>query len=133
LPEGRHGVSSRLRRIGLLKAGNPGIVVYGSVRRGRRRALGAVPQLQVAPEMERLYGDRLEECYEELAHHYSRSDDVEKAVEYLLKAGEKAARASAYKDAVAHFEKGLQCLRPNLQALLGEAYGNIGQAEKGLE
>jgi len=77
---------------------------YQGILEKRRREF----HLQVAREMERLYGDRLEECYEELAHHYSRSEDVEKAVEYLLKAGEKAVRASAYKEAIAGFRKGIE-------------------------
>jgi len=77
---------------------------YQGILEKRRREF----HLQVAREMERLYGERLEECYEELAHHYSRSEDVEKAVEYLLKAGEKASRASAYQDAIAGFRKGIE-------------------------
>jgi predicted ATPase len=76
---------------------------YQGILEKRRREF----HLQVGREMERLYGDRLEECYEELAHHYSRSEDVEKAIEYLLKAGEKAVRASAYKDAIAAFGNGI--------------------------
>ncbi len=77
---------------------------YRGILERRRREF----HLQVAREMERLYGDRLEQCCEELAHHYSRSDDVEKAVEYLLKAGEKATRASAYEEAIGSFQKGLK-------------------------
>jgi class 3 adenylate cyclase/predicted ATPase len=76
---------------------------YRGILEKRRREF----HLEVAREMERLYGDRLEECYEELAHHYSKSDDAEKAVEYLQKAGDKAVRASAYEDAITSFRKGI--------------------------
>jgi len=62
---------------------------------------------QVAEGIERLYHERLDEYYEELAHHYSRSGNANKAVEYLLKAGNKAKESYAnevasqyYKDAL---------------------------------
>ena len=45
--------------------------------------------------MEQLYADNLTERYEQLAYHYDRSGLVEKAIEYLLKAGEKAQAAFA--------------------------------------
>ena len=66
---------------------------------------------QVAQGIEQLYQERLGEYYEELAYHYSRSDDTLKAIEYLQKSGEKAARLSAYEEAVAHLSEGLELLR----------------------
>jgi len=66
---------------------------------------------QVAQGIERLYQERLEEYYEELAHHYFRSDDAEKAVEYLLKAGEKAKASYANEAAIAHFQRALELLK----------------------
>ena len=101
---------------------------------------------QVAQGIERLYQERLEEYYEELAHHYSRSDDTEKAVEYLLKAGEKAKASYANEAAIAHFQRALELLEQSeitrkdwkLCALcgLGEVYFGIGkvvEAEKAFE
>ncbi|MDI6722532.1 MAG: AAA family ATPase, partial [Candidatus Aenigmarchaeota archaeon] len=44
---------------------------------------------KVAETMEELYKDKLWEKYEPLAHHYSESDNLAKAVEYLQKAGDK--------------------------------------------
>ena len=103
---------------------------------------------QVAVGIERLYRERLEEYYEELAHHYSRSEDAEKAVEYLLKAGEKAKRSYANETAISHFQKALEMLEQQglglsrrsrietmerqdwkLEALqsLGEVYWGIGK------
>ncbi|MBI1922917.1 tetratricopeptide repeat protein, partial [Candidatus Poribacteria bacterium] len=92
---------------------------------------------QVAQGIERLYQERLEEYYEELAHHYSRSEDAEKAVEYLLKAGEKAKRSCVNEAAIAHFKKTLEVLEGQrverkdwkLEALrgLGEVYLEMGK------
>ena len=47
----------------------------------------------------RLYAERLEEYYELLAYHYVRSDNKDKAVEYLDLANQKAAKANAMEDA----------------------------------
>ncbi|MBW1912314.1 MAG: guanylate cyclase, partial [Deltaproteobacteria bacterium] len=42
--------------------------------------------------IEEFYSERLEEFYEMLAYHYSRSDDLEKAYRYLKLSGHKATR-----------------------------------------
>jgi len=91
---------------------------------------------QVADGIERLYQERLDEYYEELAHHYSRSEDVEKAVEYLLKAGAKAKVSYANESAISYFQQALDILAQRgmerndwkLEALrgLGQAYLLIG-------
>jgi len=80
---------------------------YQGILERRRREF----HRQVAQGIEGLYRERLEEYYEELAYHYSRSEDVEKAVAYLLKAGEKASRSSAYEAAIDHLQKGLELLK----------------------
>ena len=43
-----------------------------------------------APAIESLYAGRLEDHFDELAHHYSRSDNVAKAVQYLRLAAAQA-------------------------------------------
>jgi predicted ATPase len=45
---------------------------------------------RIGQAIEELYSDRLEEFYEILAHHYSRSENHEKAYQYLKLSGEKA-------------------------------------------
>ena len=67
--------------------------------------------LRVAQGIERLYQGRIEEYYEELADHYSRSEDTSKAVEYLLKAGEKAKSMYANQEAILYFGRALDFLR----------------------
>ena len=81
-------------------------VAYGSLLQERRRALHA----KIVEAIERLYPDRLSEHVELLAHHASRGELWEKAVEYLQQAGKKAASRSAPLEAIAHFEQALQAL-----------------------
>ncbi|MCX5748631.1 MAG: AAA family ATPase, partial [Candidatus Saganbacteria bacterium] len=66
----------------------------GILERGRKAF-----HSQVALGIEKLYQERLEDYYDELAHHYSKSDNAGKAVEYMLKAGEKAKRNYANESA----------------------------------
>jgi predicted ATPase len=58
-----------------------------------------------------LYADRLPEQYETLAHHYYEGQEREKALEYLGKAGKKAAAAYANQDAIGYLNKGLELLK----------------------
>ena len=46
-----------------------------------------------------------EAAVELLAHHYELGEDQQKAVEYTLRAGEKAARRSAIQEAASHFAR----------------------------
>jgi predicted ATPase len=59
--------------------------VYHNILRRRRVQI----HRQVAEAMEVLYQDGLDEYYEQLAHHYMESEEREKALEYLVKAGDK--------------------------------------------
>ncbi len=82
-------------------------VAYGSVLQDRRRALHTV----IVDAIERLYADRLAEQIELLAHHASRGELWEKAVEYLHQAGKKAAARSATHEAIAYFEQALDVIK----------------------
>jgi predicted ATPase len=57
--------------------------------------------------LESMFAGRLEDHLDELAHHYSRSDNVGKAVEYLGRAGQQALQRSAYADAISSLSTGL--------------------------
>src|SRR5262249_28965484 len=61
-------------------------VAYGTVLHERRKALHEC----TAQAMEAVYSANLDEHYSELAHHYSRSGNTEKAIEYLHLAGQQA-------------------------------------------
>jgi tetratricopeptide (TPR) repeat protein len=55
-------------------------VAYNSLLLKRRKEIHE----KIGQAIEELYPDRLEEFYEMLAHHYSRSENLEKAYQYLL-------------------------------------------------
>ena len=78
-------------------------VVYESLLAPRRQALHAA----AGRGLETFYADRLEEVYDRLAHHYSRSDKAGKAVEYLTRFAEKAVRGHAHTEAVRALEEAL--------------------------
>lgn len=65
--------------------------IYGAILQRTRRRLHA----QVARATEEEFADRLVDFYGMLAFHYSQAEHIEKAEEYLFKAGEEAARAAA--------------------------------------
>ena len=79
-------------------------VAYSTLLHERRRALHRV----VGAAIEELYADRLPEQYEALAHHYYEAQEWEKALDYLAKAGDKAAAAFANYDALAFYGRGLE-------------------------
>jgi class 3 adenylate cyclase/tetratricopeptide (TPR) repeat protein len=82
-------------------------VAYGSLLQDRRRALHA----RVVEAIERLYGERLVEHVERLAHHALRGEVWPKAVTYLRQAGAKAASRAANREAVLLFEQALATLQ----------------------
>jgi tetratricopeptide (TPR) repeat protein len=78
-------------------------VAYESLITTQRRALHAA----AGQALEVLYADRLEEAYDRLAHHYARTDDAGKAVAYLTRFAEKAARSYANAEAVTALQEAL--------------------------
>jgi len=116
-------------------------VAYGSLFPGRRRDL----HVRIAETMERLYGDRLGEQIERLAHHAVRGEVWEKAVPYLRRAALKAAARSALREAQVWFDQaldGLAALPPSPSTLeqgfeirleLGPVLVQLGEARRRLE
>ena len=80
--------------------------VYGNILKRRRNGF----HQQVAEAIEVLYQGSLDEYYEQLAYHFDRGGNVEKALEYLFKAGEKAKRNYANQEAITHLTRGLELL-----------------------
>jgi predicted ATPase/class 3 adenylate cyclase len=81
-------------------------VAYNAVLLERRRALHE----RAAQAIERHFAERLPEHYHALAHHYSRSGNTPKAVDYLHRAGHQAVERSAYAEAVSHLTTALDLL-----------------------
>jgi class 3 adenylate cyclase len=82
-------------------------VAYNSVLAERRRALHERAGLA----LESMFAEQLEDHLDELAHHYARSDNASKAVEYLGRAGQQAAQRSAYAEAVDRLTAGIDLLQ----------------------
>ena len=80
--------------------------VYDELLRPKREALHE----RVGRALETLYPDRLEEFDELLAYHYARSPDADKAVTYLDRANQKAARLYSMAEAKAHFVEAMRFL-----------------------
>lgn len=65
---------------------------------------------KVGESLEANFTDRLGEFYTQLAEHFLRAELWDKALSYLLLAGEAAARQYAYAEARQHFGRALECL-----------------------
>ncbi len=81
-------------------------VAYNSLLVQRRKELHHL----IGVAIEELYTDRLAEQYEVLAYHFSKAKERTKALEYFLKAGDKAAQAYANREALALYEQALGLL-----------------------
>jgi DNA-binding NtrC family response regulator/tetratricopeptide (TPR) repeat protein len=81
-------------------------VAYESLRPERRRQLHA----RIVLAIEAIHPDRRLEDVDRLAHHATRGELWEKAVEYSRQAGAKAAARSAHQQAVAYLEQALDAL-----------------------
>jgi hypothetical protein len=62
---------------------------------------------QVAEALETLYAGNLGPHLEQLAYHYDRSDAAEKAIEYLVRAGDKAQQAYLNAEAIGYYQRAL--------------------------
>jgi class 3 adenylate cyclase/tetratricopeptide (TPR) repeat protein len=78
------------------------VVYAGLLERRRRRYHGAI-----MAALEAMHAARTEDVVELLAYHSERSADAEKAVDYAIRAAEKAQRRWASAEALAHFEAAL--------------------------
>ena len=82
-------------------------VAYNSVLLERRQQLHE----RAGAALETLYASTVEEHLAELAHHYGRSANPGKAVEYLTRAGKQALNRSAYGEAQAQLQQGLERIK----------------------
>ena len=71
-------------------------VAYGTVLQEQRKLLHE----STGQALEALYAATLHEHYDDLAHHYRRSANMEKAIDNFHLAGQQAFRRSAYGEAV---------------------------------
>ena len=89
-------------------------VAYASLLLQRRKALHE----RIAQAIEEVHADRLIEHYEVLAFHFRRAEAPRKALEYLMKAAEKAAKAFATRAALTLYDEAEE-----VAGALGDAVG----------
>lgn len=108
-------------------------VAYDSLLKQRRREIHG----RIAQAIEEIYADRIEEHYELVAHHYERSGNAEKAVHYLILAGEKSNTHGAVQAGCEFLNKALEIsekaqlsLKPEEEARLqyerGQSHMGVG-------
>jgi class 3 adenylate cyclase/tetratricopeptide (TPR) repeat protein len=102
-------------------------VAYDSLLTPRRQLLHAA----AGQALETIFADRLEEVYDRLAYHYSKTDQAAKAVIYLSRFAEKAARSYAHVEAVTALQEAMTHVarlplesqdRPRLELTLRHAH-----------
>jgi adenylate cyclase len=76
--------------------------------------------------LERLYADRLEEVLPQLAEHYGRGPDRAKALEYLVRAGDRAMSLFAYDEAESSYRRALEAARATGDAGPGPVVDRLG-------
>ncbi len=81
-------------------------VAYNSLLLKRRKEIHE----RIGKAIEELYQDRLEDFYEVLAHHYSRSEGSEKAYHYLKLSGDKAVRSYSLWEAFRFYKEAINVL-----------------------
>jgi class 3 adenylate cyclase/tetratricopeptide (TPR) repeat protein len=79
-------------------------VAYESLLKQRRQEIHG----RIARAIEELYANRLEPHYELLAHHYERSGEAGKAIEYLMLAAEKSNQSMAAQTACGFFRQAIK-------------------------
>jgi len=81
-------------------------VVYEEVSPLRRKELHRV----VGCALEKVYSKKIDEHFGELASHFLESGDKDKALDYFLKAGDKAEKLYANSEAASYFQSALELL-----------------------
>jgi class 3 adenylate cyclase/tetratricopeptide (TPR) repeat protein len=113
---------------------------YESTLLQKRKVL----HLKVAQSIENIFQERLHEFYGMLAYHYGSGDALEKAEEYMIKAGEEALRSSASSEALHYFRESVRLYVDrhgekadpekimSLKKNLAQAHLNRGEFSEGL-
>jgi len=82
-------------------------VSYNSVLQERRKHLHE----RTGAALENLYANSIDDHLDELAHHYSKSSNAKKALEYHERAGLRAVQRSANQEAMQHLTAALDLLK----------------------
>jgi tetratricopeptide (TPR) repeat protein len=80
--------------------------VYNNINQVWRRIL----HKKIGEGLEHLYGDNIDDIIYELAHHYSNTYDIKKAIKYNILSAEKARASFAITQASTYYQKALHFL-----------------------
>jgi tetratricopeptide (TPR) repeat protein len=103
-------------------------VAYNSLLEQRRQELHCL----IGQAIEDLYADRLAEQYEVLAYHFAKGEVWAKALDYFLKAAEKATQAFATREAVSLYNQALEAAEQLDDAVEAKTLMAIHQAKANL-
>jgi len=81
-------------------------VAYNSLLQKKRKVIHE----EIGRAIEEIWPDRVEEFYEMLAYHYSKSENAEKACHYLKLSGQKAMRSNSAWEALDYFNQAFHIL-----------------------
>jgi tetratricopeptide (TPR) repeat protein len=84
-------------------------VAYNSLLSQKRKGIHE----KIGAAIEEVYGEKLEEFVEMLAHHYSKTDNLEKSYHYLRLAGDKVMRNNSASEAFCYYKDALSTLKKN--------------------
>ncbi|MGZ6201502.1 MAG: AAA family ATPase [Thermodesulfobacteriota bacterium] len=82
-------------------------VVYSGLLKKERQAVHE----RIALVMEQLFRNRLSEFYETLAFHFKRGQSLHKAVDYLMKSGEKSLKRYAVEESHQYYQEAFDLLK----------------------
>jgi class 3 adenylate cyclase/tetratricopeptide (TPR) repeat protein len=82
-------------------------VAYNELLIERRKQLHE----RAGQALEEIFAEQLDDHLSQLAHHYSQSDNVDKAIEYLGRAGQQALQRSAHADAITRLTAAIALLQ----------------------
>jgi class 3 adenylate cyclase/tetratricopeptide (TPR) repeat protein len=88
-------------------------VAYDTVLSERRRQIHE----RAALAIESLFAGKLDDHLAELAHHFARSGNADKAIDYLTRAGEQARQRSAVGEAIGYFERAMELLKSEPESI----------------
>jgi len=88
-------------------------VAYNSRLFNRRRKIHG----SIGLVIEEMYSNRLEEFYEVIAHHYSKSDHPDRAFKYLKLSGDKAIRSNSAFESFEFYKKAFAVLEQYFEGL----------------
>ena len=81
-------------------------VVYNGLLKKERRKIHE----RIAQVIEQLFQDRLSEFYEALAYHFKMGQSIHKAIDYLMKSGEKSLRRYALDESNQYYRQAFELL-----------------------